>query len=53
VLVLAATLFADDLATFGVHVSAWLGVAGWWSRWLRQVACQLLMSEGFLEGSTG
>jgi hypothetical protein len=27
--VLAATLFAHDPATFGVHVSAWLGVDGW------------------------
>jgi hypothetical protein len=28
-LLLAATLFAHDPATFGVHVSAWLGVDGW------------------------
>jgi hypothetical protein len=27
--VLAVTLFAHDPATFGVHVSAWLGVDGW------------------------
>ena len=32
--VLAATLFAHDPATLGVHVSAWLGVDGWaaWAR---------------------